>query len=128
MQEFHYKQIKRKYNADLFTDTDSLVYEIETNNVYEYFHKDKSLFDFSDYPQDSIFFDPANKKVVGKMEDEVKGKIISEFIGLKSKMYSIVTVDNKEIKKTKGVNKNVVKNKRHKEIGDVLLNKKNDET
>ena len=58
------------------------------------------------------------------MKDEVKGKIISEFIGLKSKMYSIVTVDNKEIKKAKGVNKNVVKNRKHKEIGDVLLNKK----
>ena len=51
MYEFHYNYIKRKYNAKLlFTDTDSLVYEIETEDVYEDLHEDKSLFGFSDYP------------------------------------------------------------------------------
>ena len=39
------------------------------------FIKKKKLFDFSDYPEDSKFFDPVNKKVIGKMKDEVKGKI-----------------------------------------------------
>ena len=58
------------------------------------------------------------------MKDEFKGKIISEFIGLKSKMYSLVTVDNEKSKKAKGVNKNIVKNIRHKEFFDVLFNKK----
>ena len=48
--------------------------------------------------------------IIGKMKDEFKGKIISEFVGLKSKTYSLVTVDNEEIKKTNGVTKNVVKN------------------
>ena len=57
---------------------------------------------------------PVNKKVTGKMKDEVKGKIIIEFVGLKSKLYSLVTVDNEKPKKAKGVNKNVVKNIRHK--------------
>ena len=57
MYEFHYKYIKGKYDAKLlFTDTDSLLYEIKTEDVYEDFSKEKSLFDFSDYPQDSIFF------------------------------------------------------------------------
>ena len=53
MYEFHYKYIKRKYDAKLlFTDTDSLVYEIKTEDVYEDFYKDKNLFDFSDYLSD----------------------------------------------------------------------------
>ena len=73
----------------LFTDTDSLVYEIKTEDVYEDFYPDKNLFDFSDYPLDSKFFDPVNKKVVGKMKDKFKGKKISEFVGLKSEMYSL---------------------------------------
>ena len=57
-----------------FTDTDSLVYKIKTENVYEDFYQYKNLFDFSDYPLDSKFFNPANKKVIGKIKDEFKGK------------------------------------------------------
>ena len=87
MYEFHHNCIKRKYDANLlFTDTDSLVYEIETDDVLEDFYEDKKLLDFSDYPQDSKFFDSANKEVIGKMKDEFKRKIISEFVGLKSNM------------------------------------------
>ena len=68
MYEFHYKYIGRKYDncAKLFyLQTDSLVYEIE-RNVYEDFYGEKNLFDFSDYPKDSKFFDPVNKKVIEK--------------------------------------------------------------
>ena len=79
------------------------------------------MFDFSDYPKDSKFFDPVNKKAVGKIKDEFKRKIISEFVGLKSKMYSLIDVDNEENKKAKGVNKNVAKNIRHKEYVHVLF-------
>ena len=67
------------------------------------------MFDFSDYPQDSKFFDLVNKTVIGKMKDEFKGKIISEFVGLKSKFYSLIDVDNEENKKTKGVKKKLLK-------------------
>ena len=70
------------------------------------------------------FFDPANKKVIGKMKDEFKGKIINEFVGLKSKMYSLIAADGREVKKAKGVNKNVVKSIRHKEFVDALFNTK----
>ena len=63
MYDFHYNYSKRKYDTNLlFTDTSSLVYEIKTNDVLEDFYKDKDLFDFSDYPQDSKFFDLVNKK------------------------------------------------------------------
>ena len=66
-----------------------LTYEIKSENVYDDFFKWKDLFDFSNYSKDSKFFDNANKKVIGKMKDEFGGVIIDEFIGLKSKMYSI---------------------------------------
>ena len=48
--EFHYDYVKNKYGNNsrlLFTDTDSLVYEIKTEDVYEDFNKDKKIFDFS---------------------------------------------------------------------------------
>ena len=57
MYEFHYKYIGTKYDNIpklLFTDTDSLVYETKTDDVYEDFYENKNLFDFSDYPEDSI--------------------------------------------------------------------------
>ena len=73
----------------LFTDTDSLVYEIKPENAYERFFKLKDLFDFSNYSKDSKFFDKSNKKFIGKMKDECSVVIIDEFIGLKSKMFSI---------------------------------------
>ena len=73
------------------------------------------MFDFSDYPLNSKFFDPVNKKVIGKMKDEFKGKIISEFVGLKSKMYSLISIDDEEVTKAKGVNKEI----KHKEFVDV---------
>ena len=90
MYDFHYNFIKNNFNVELLlTDTDSLAYEIKSENVYEEFFKHKELFDFSNYPKDSKFFDETNKKVIGKMKDEFGGVIINEFVGLKSKMYSI---------------------------------------
>ena len=75
MYEFYYKYIKSKFAAKmLFTDTKSLVYEIQTEDVYEDFYQDKNLFDLSDYPLDSKFFNPVNKKVIGKMKQSSKEK------------------------------------------------------
>ena len=106
MYEFHYKYIGSKFDAKLlFTDTDSLVDEIKTEDVYKDFYQDKNLSDFSDHSLNSKFFDPVNKKIIGKMKDEFKRKIISEFVGLKSNMYSLISVDDEELTKAKGVNK-----------------------
>ena len=97
MYGFHYNFIKKNFNAELlFTDTDSLIYEIKSKNVYEEFFKWKDLFDFSNYSKDSKFFNETNKKVTGKMKDEFGGLIVTEFVGLKSKMYSIRKIDGKE--------------------------------
>ena len=107
MHELHYKYIKRKYDAKLlFIGTDNLVYKIKAEDVPEDFSEDKSLFDFSDYPQVSIFFDRLNKKVNGKMKDEFKEKIFSEFVWLELKIYFLTGVDGGKLKKAKGVNKN----------------------
>ena len=90
MCDFHYNFIKKIFDAELlFTDTGSLTYEIKSENVYEKFFKWKDLFDFSNYSKDSKVFGEANKKVIGKMQDEFRGVIVTEFVGSKSKMYSI---------------------------------------
>ena len=105
MYDFHYNFIKKNFDAELlFTDTDSLTYEIKSEEVYEEFFKWKDLFDFSNYSKDSKFYDDANKNVIGKMRDEYGGVIIDEFIGLKSKMYSIKKIDGRESNTAKGVN------------------------
>ena len=69
----------------MFTDPESVIYEIKSKDVYEEFFKYKHLFDFSEFQ--SNFFDPNNKRVIGKMKDEFKGILINKFIELKSKMY-----------------------------------------
>ena len=78
------------------------------------------MFDFSNYSKDSVFYDDANKKVIGKMKDEYGGNITDEFNGLKSKMYSIRKINGSESSTAKGVNIATEFN----EFKDVLLNKK----
>ena len=98
MYDFHYNFIKKNFDAELlFTDTDSLTYEIKSENVYEEFFKCKHLFDFSNYSKDSQFFDQTNKKVIGKIKDEFGRVIVIEFVGLKSKMYSMKKIDVKNV-------------------------------
>ena len=89
MYRFHYEYVLKTFgNAKLlFTDTDSLVYEIVIDNVYEECFKDKELFDFIGYSKDSIYYDDSNKKKLGTMKDEFNGNKIDEFVGLKSKMF-----------------------------------------
>ena len=99
----------------LFTDTDSLTYD-----VYAEFYKHRHLFDFSNLPKNSKFFDKANKKVIGKMKDVSEGKIIGEFVGLKSKMHSIKNIDGKETNKAKGVSVAT----EFKKFKNILFNKK----
>ena len=126
MYKFHYDYVLNTFNSVklLFTDTDSLVYEIKDKNVYEQCFKDKDLFYFSGYQKDSVYYDSSNKKILDNMKDEFNGIEISEFVVLKSKMYSLISIDNKKVNKAKGVNKKL----RHKEYFDVLFNKKGCET
>ena len=104
MYDFHYKFIKMNFDAELlFTDTDSVTYEIKSENVSEQFFKWKDLFDFSNYSKDSKFFYETNKKVIGKIKYEFGGVSVIEFVGLKSKMHSMKKIDGKECNTAKGV-------------------------
>ena len=88
MYDFHYNFIKKNFNAELlFTDTDSLAYEIKSENIYEKFLKRKDLFDFSNYSEDSGFFDKTDKRAIGKTKDEFGGIIATEFVGFKSNIF-----------------------------------------
>lgn len=103
------------------TDTDSFIYEIKTDCFYTDMKKHLTLYDTSDYPPDNVFNMPlVNKKVPGLFKDELKSKIMTEFVGLRSKMYSvkideIEMVDGvekvKEIKRAKGVKKYILNSK-----------------
>ena len=110
--DFHYNYIKNKYGNKaklLFTDTDSLTYEIETDDVYQDFLNNKNKFDNSDYPENSPHFNKANKKVIDKFKDEASGIPITEFIGLQSKMYSYIKDNDHSNETAKGVKKIVIK-------------------
>ena len=128
MYDFHYNYIKKNYKEKaklLFTDTDSLTYEIEAEDVYRDFWKDKDMFDNSGYDTESKFFDKTNKKVIGKMKDEAGGIPITEFIGLRSKMYSYIKDNQKGGKTAKGIKKNIIeKNIIHDDYKDTLFNNK----
>ena len=114
MYDFHYNYIKKKYGDKaklLFTDTDSFLYEIQTEDVYKDISEDvKDRFDTSDYPENHPSGIPTgiNKKVLGMFKDEVAGDNIKEFVGLRAKLYSFKTEDGTEKKKCKGIKKAVV--------------------
>ena len=115
MYDFHYEYIKPKCKSSaklLFTDTDSFAYEIETDDFFKDFSEDlKKLFDTGNFPKihPSGIETGQNKKVAGMFKDEVGGKIIKEFVVLRSKFYSYKMFEGKEEKKCKGIKKNVIK-------------------
>ena len=109
---------------DYHSHTDSLMYEIKNEDVYDDFSNDKEMFDFSNYSTRRKHYNNSNKLVVGKMKDETAGVTIEEFVRLKQKIYSYLVNDNSEHKKAKGVKRNVVATISHNKYKDVLLNKK----
>jgi len=125
MYDFHYGFVKQKYGDSaqlLFTDTDSLCYEIDTEDFYEDMYKNKEYFDLSDLNlPESKFKDEENKKVIGKFKDETGGKPIRKFVGLRSKMYSIKLDNGTEKKTAKGIIRNVVQRElRHETYKHIL--------
>ena len=114
MYDFYYGYIKPKYGDKvklLFTDTDSLMFEIETEDFYEDILQDvHKWFDTSNFPPNHSSGIPTgvNKMVIGMFKDEVGGKIITEFVGLRAKNYAYFC-EKKEYKKCKGIKMNVTK-------------------
>ena len=123
MYRFHYDYVKPKWgdkSSLLFTDTDSLCYEIKTDDFYEDIKDDVSeWFDTSNYEKDHPLFSNNNKKQVGFMKDECGGNQILKFVGLRSKLYAY-EVDrlrnddgeweyNVQKKKCKGIREYIIK-------------------
>ena len=71
----------------LFTDTDSLCYEMQTDDIYEDIYKEKHLFDLSNYPSNDKHFD-STKKIAEVFKDETSQVPIKSFAGLRRKIYS----------------------------------------
>lgn len=142
--DFHYNYMYKTFGDQskvLYTDTDSLIYEIKHGDVYEVMRQDcHAFFDTSDYPETNIYnISRVNKKVLGMMKDENNGRIMTHFVGLRSKMYATKVLYSPEeiereriklekvnrerseieralanlgvVKKIKGVKKSVIKNK-----------------
>ena len=86
----------------------SLIYEIKTEDVYEYFSINKEMFDLSNYLSKSKYYEDSNKLVINKMKEEAGGVTIEEFVELKPKMYSFLVDDNSEHKKAKIVKKKML--------------------
>ena len=104
MYDFFYNHLKKQYGEKcelLYTDTDSLLLKIETEDVYKDIKANENFYDTSDYPKEHPLHSTVNKKVLGKMKDECAGTPISEYAGLRSKMYSIMT----EGESKKGIDK-----------------------
>ena len=155
MYDFHYNTMVKKYGDKvklLFTDTDSLCYVVETEDFYKDMMDNetkyhgvcneggatmKEQFDNSDYPKDHPCYDESNKKTVGKFKDEASGMPITEFVGLRAKMYSYTTHDKdskpitdeeveaakkaSEHTKAKGIPKAIAKKIRHQEYLECVL-------
>lgn len=114
MSDFHYnfmlKKIERKNIDLLFTDTDSLCYHIRNQDIFKIMKDNKELFDLSNYPKNHELYDGTNNKVIGKFKNE-SVKQITEFVGLRAKLYSFIAEgDDHKHNKCKGVKRYVVEN------------------
>ena len=119
MYEFHYDYMKQKYAEGLtlcYMDTDSLIYDIETDDFYEDIAEEvKDRFDTSGYSPHRPVPVGLNKKVIGLMKGKLGGEMTTEFVTLRPKMYAYEkgsaesTAGRDEVKKCKGIKKCVVK-------------------
>ena len=125
MYDFHYKYMMKKFSECklLFTDTDSLCYSIPgVEDVYAEI-KDSDWFDFSNFPKDHLNFNVCNKMIPGKFKDESPANPILEFVGLRSKMYSMMPMEGDKKATAKGVSHKITKRElKHKDYRDCLLN------
>ena len=95
MYSFFYTTLKPRYAERvklLYTDTDSLILEFQTEDLYEDMDEMLDEYDTSNYSQDHPLYCTANKKVVGKFKDELGGKLLKEFVGLRSVKSSKITI------------------------------------
>jgi len=134
MYDFHYEYIKKKYGDNsilLFTDTDSLCYHIQTEDIYADFKKDTTdRFDFSNYNKNHPNFNNDNESQLGKLvngefrgffKDETKGIPIVEFCGIRSKCYSLLLPGDINKKVLKGVKRSAMSRINHNDYKRCLF-------
>ena len=125
--DYYYSYLKPKYRENcelLYTDTDSLLLLIKTDDIYKDMAENLDYYDTSGYPEDHPLFSLKNMKVPGKLKDECNGALISEVVCLRSKMYSILQDNDKNTKKAKGTVKCVVEKLiTHQNYKDALFKK-----
>lgn len=113
MYDFYYNHLKFEYGEDVelaYSDTDSFILEIKTQCFYTDMKNHLHKYDTSDYTDGNIYNIPRkNKKIPGLFKDELNGVIMTEFVGLRSKMYSVKADGIEKMKKAKGVKKYVLK-------------------
>lgn len=111
MYDFYYDHMKQKYGENVeMLYTDSFILEVATDCFYADMQSDLFKFDTSDFAPDNQFNMPrVNKKVPGLFKDELNGEIMTEFVGLRSKMYCVRADRVEKMKKAKGVKKYVLK-------------------
>ncbi|CAM9729723.1 unnamed protein product, partial [Heterosigma akashiwo] len=131
MYDMYYNYYKTTYGDNvklLMTDTDSFLLEIKTDDVLADMNDRKELFDMSVMGKDHMYYDDTNKKVIGKFSSETGAKPITEFVGIRSKMYAYNVYDSnsdttKKHAKAKGIKKNFVEKNLHvKNYVDCLKN------
>ena len=126
MYDFYYNHLKKLYTHNirlLYTDTDSVIIHVTTDDIYCDMQANISDYDTSNYPADHPLFSTANKKVIGKFKDELGGQLLTEFIGIRPKMYSYTGEESG--KRAKGVKKSVLKKTiTHDDYRTCLLDKK----
>jgi hypothetical protein len=128
MYGFYYDTLKPRYGNRvqvLYTYTDSLVLEVQTEDIYADMAAASEDYDTSNYPREHPLFSAANKKVLGKMKDECGGRPIAEFVGLRPKLYSILEAGGANTRKAKGIRKcTVAKDIRHANYVECLQERK----
>ncbi len=126
MYDFYYNHLKKTYGDDiklLYTDTDSVIIHVQTDDIYKDMKEHIEIYDTSNYDPEHPLYNTVNKKVVGKFKDELGGKIMTEFVGLRPKMYSYCGEESG--KRAKGVRKSVLKNTiTHDDFRNCLLEQK----
>ncbi len=128
MYQFHYDKIMTKYGPErvklLMTDTDSLVYHVITDDYYKDMIDDLDAYDTSDFPTDHPAHSRKHCKALGKMKDEYASRPIQQFVGLRSKLYSILEADGKNHNKAKGISKRTTARMMHECYTTALFDEK----
>ena len=129
MYKFYYDTIEKYFpnNEILYSDTDSMVINIYTEDFYSDLEKIKDYLDTSNYSKDHPLYSNKNNKVIGKFKDELGGNIMTKFIGIRSKVYCFEYLDDSVVKfkcLAKGVNKTTKKEFTFEDYDKCLSEKK----